>query len=51
MSEAQQPQYTHEEELDIFANWCNELYKQDPAFAETIVEGIVAAEFPEDLDT
>jgi len=47
---AEQPYYTAKEELELLANWGNALYEQDPEFADIIVEAIVEAEFPQDLD-
>jgi hypothetical protein len=42
-----QSRYNPDEEMDIFMNWANELCNQDKAFADTLVSGLVAAEFPE----
>jgi hypothetical protein len=42
-----QSHYNPDEEMDIFMNWANELCKQDKEFADTLVSGLVAAEFPE----
>ncbi len=38
--------YTPRDEMDVYMNWANELCKQDPEFAETLIRGIVSAEFP-----
>ena len=38
--------YSDAEEVEIFANWFQRLWQEDPEFAEQIVAGMIEAEFP-----